>query len=423
MEDIYYKKLFEVRVLHEYYLSNDSASPYFALPDAERDSILQRKLLHHQYDIRQDLSIAPSASCEKLLRRNHIRFVPQKTGFFAGIRVNPDGAAFSPFIPLEQELAFEFTLQIRNPAFCNFTNSRLRSNVPALYLFTNSDSGGTKTFPSLSEPVAPFTPGTFYEMGELTTSGADVREALVSTSNNQNANWRKIASRGLVSESDRLLLPMRFRYTFGTAANVQQASFTLKQNGNTIKTINKAGIESLESVLLDFQTGGADPPAEIAAGPYVLEVTGNNGYQENRKVYLNHALYHRSTFGAILLYNSSAASPFSLLTPTGNLKVPHPVFEVRLKNRITYWRYKSEQGKSLAVTPKTSPYLSVENGALRSIHPLPMLSTPVEFKDETAAAPKVFLPNPSGNALRIEPNGLVYSDIYLSKIKDLIAEA
>ena len=105
------------------------------------------------------------------------------------------------------------------------------------------------------------------------------------------------------------------------------------------------------------------------------------------------------------------------------MKVPHPVFEVRLKSRITYWRYKSETGKTLATTPKTSPYLSAENGALRSISPLPMLSNPIEFRDANPATPRVFLPNPPDNSLRIENNGLFYSDIYLSKIKDLITEA
>ena len=423
MESIYYKKLFEVRVLHEYYLSQDSASPFFSLPDAARESILQSKLFHNQYDIHQDLSIAPSAACAKLLRHYHIRFVPQKTGFFAGIRVNPDGAAFRPYIPLEQELACEFTLQIRNPYFFNFTNARLRANVPARYLFTNSDPGGTKTFPSLSEPVASFTPGTFYEMGELSTAGADVREAVVSTSNNQNANWRKTASRNVASESDRLLLPMQFRYTFGAAANVQQASFALKQNGNTVKTIEKSGTGNLESALLDFRTDGADPPLETAAGPYVLEVSGDNGYIDNRNIYLSHALYDSSSFGAVIIYNSSSSQAFSVLTPAGNLKVPHPVFEVRLKSRITYWRYKSETGKTLATTPKTSPYLSAENGALRSISPLPMLSNPIEFRDANPVTPRVFLPNPPDKSLRIENNGLFYSDIYLSKIKDLITEA
>ncbi|WP_162054739.1 hypothetical protein [Pontibacter pamirensis] len=423
MDGIYYKKLFEVRVLHEYYLSEDTAFPYFALPEAERKSILQNRMFHKQYDINQDISILPSEDCKKLFRDYHIRFVPQKTGFFAGIRINAGGPDFTPFIPQHQELLFSFELRIRNPYIINFTNIRLQPVVPAQYLFSNADPGGTKTSPSLSEPVAPFKSGTFYEMGELARSGADIREAIVRTNSNQNTDWRKINSQDVANESDRLLLPMQFRYAFDKNKNVTQASFTLKQNANTIKTIAIAGAGKLENVYLDFRTNSSSPPQETANGFYDLEVSGDNGYQDKRKLYLHNELYNTRNFGAIVIQNSSSGSDFSIFTHTGKLKVPHPVFEVRLKSRITYWRYKSEQGKSFTVTPKTSPYLSAENGALRSIHPIPMLSTPVEFKDETAAAPKIFLPNPSGNTLRIEPNGLVYSDIYLSKIKDLIAEA
>jgi hypothetical protein len=76
----------------------------------------------------------------------------------------------------------------------------------------------------------------------------------------------------------------------------------------------------------------------------------------------------------------------------------------------------------LKATDKTSPYLIAENGILKSVRPLPMNARPLEFMDENLVNPGVFLPNPPDQSLRVENNGMIYSDIYVSGIKDLIVE-
>ena len=95
---VYFKKLVEVRVLHDYYLNSDKNPEYFSLNDANRALILDTKINNDQYDIWADLFIEPTPETQKTMDGCHIRFVRQKTGFILGIRVKPDSNLNNPFI-------------------------------------------------------------------------------------------------------------------------------------------------------------------------------------------------------------------------------------------------------------------------------------------------------------------------------------
>ena len=423
MQAIYYKRLFEVQLLHEYYLANNDGPAYFALPEAERKSLLQKKLFSNQYDIWQDLSIEPSEETKKLLVNRHLRFIKVKTGFFLGIKVKPFDNKFFPFISPDGIGSFSFHIRTKNIYFKNFTNLRLKSNLPANYYFSNAHNEGNQVFPSLTLPVATFKTGRFYELGEVAQIGPDVMEALNKTDNALPADWRKIDAVGFAHEGDKMLLPMKFDYVFAKDKYIKQADFTLKSpTAATLKTISISSTEKLEKVMLDFTMDDSSPPKEMMKGKYILEVVGENDYQDVKSVYLNQDLYRPQEFGVIEIKTLGDNPQYSLLSPDGSIKAPFPIFEIRLKSRITYWRYRSDIGARFKVLPKTATFLKGENGALRSLKPFSLMTMPMEFRDDDPTIPRVFLPNPSGHSLRIEDDGLVYSDIYTSTIKDLIAE-
>ncbi|HYG39037.1 MAG TPA: hypothetical protein VD908_10470 [Cytophagales bacterium] len=419
MSTIHYKRLCEVRILHEYYLSKNDLSEYFGLTDLQRAQLLDKKLFYNQYDIWNDLLIEPSKETAKAFSDHHIKFVPQKSGFLLGIEVKLSGSSYVPLISLDENKNFHFIIRLRNAYFKNFSNLRLQSNIPSIYYFSNANPDSNKVFSSLSTPVENFKNGLTYEAGEISKIGVDIKEAIIKTNTSDAANWRKIISTGFAHEGDRIALPFNFYYEFDKATNVKQADFTLKDPGDvTIKSISVSKPTKLEKVLLDFSK--VDETI-IKRGTYKLEVSGENGYQDTRKVYLDDFCSPHD-FGIIEIQNKINNSDFSIYNLDGSLKNSIPVFEIRIKSRKTYWRYKSANEKSLAVTPKTNPYLTAMGGQLRSKTPLPMIALPIEFRDPDPMIPRVFLPNPTGNSIKPENDGRIYSDIYISKIKDLITE-
>lgn len=420
MESIVYKKLFELRILHEYYLSKDDDSEYFSLTELERNEILNKMLFYDRYDIWKDITIEPTQETLEILKNQHIRFVPQKMGFLLGIKVKPTiTGAFFPFINLEENLAFKFNIRVKNLNFRNYTNQRLQNNFPAIFYFSNDNSENTKIFPSLSSPAEQFKSGKTYEAGEIAQFGTDVKQAIIKTTTNAAADWKIIDSIAISHEGEKIALPLQFSYGFEAGTNVLQADFTLKKtDGTLVKTISVTKTTPLDKVLLNFAPKSTEPEVK---GLHLLEVSGSNGFQDTRRIFFSDN-YNAADFAILEIKTSATNTDFNLLNPDGSIISVTPVYEIRIKSRNTYWRYFSSKGTSLAVTPKTSPYLISDGGALRSKLPIPMRGALYEFRDPDPTVPRVFLPNPSGFSLKPENDGRIYSDIYVSEIKDLVTE-
>jgi len=418
---IRYEKFFEVRVLHEFYLNTNSKRSYFSLDDASRAAYLDTLLFRNRYDIWNDVTFEPSEETKKTLQNLNLRFVRTKTGFFIGIKVKAPADTDHPFTNPDGNAALTFRMRIKNPYVKNFTNLTLNSALPSTYLFTNGNEEGLKVLPSLSLPVEDFRSDKTYEFGEVARMGNDIMEAVKRTNSFNAGDWRKISAVGIAHEGDRTLLPSRFWYRFEADSDVRQAVFALRTTGGTsIKTVHTDGSTPLRNVLLDFSVD--DSSTVVQKGTYLLEVNGDNGYFRQYRVSLNTDHYNSQDLGIIEIRYNTGDAAFGLINPDGSLKVPGPVYEVRLKSRISYWRYRSNSGIKLKTTAKTDPYLTPVDGVLKSIDPAPMNAMPLEFVDENPAIPAIFLPNPPGNALSVENNGDIFSDIYISGIKDLIEE-
>ena len=116
MARYYYKKLFEIKILHEYYLAKPDNSDFFALTDVERNQILNQKLSKNQYNIWNDIQIEPTDECQQLLNGYQIRFVKTPTGFFLGMESQMEGSTFFPLIKME----FVYTSVISGLFLINF---------------------------------------------------------------------------------------------------------------------------------------------------------------------------------------------------------------------------------------------------------------------------------------------------------------
>ena len=75
---ITYRRLFEVDILHEYFLNQDG-TPFSELPAAEQAKLLKK------YDIRETINITPLARTAKLLTNYGLVFRTSKRGSVSGM--------------------------------------------------------------------------------------------------------------------------------------------------------------------------------------------------------------------------------------------------------------------------------------------------------------------------------------------------
>lgn len=433
MSTIHYKRLFEVRILHDYYLSEADLTSFYALNDSEKADFLNASIARDEYDVRNYLEIIPSASTRTVFHNFNFRMATIPSGFMVGVKVKPrlNEAGEEEYLPTTltpaDALRLGFHLRIKDPGFNTYTNLKIRRPAPASYFFSNTNAEGLKVFPSLSLPAADFRAGNTYEPGEMAMIGGILKEALEETTSNNAAAWRAVDGDGLANEQDRILLPKLFPYTLSEATDTSE--FTLKEHdGTEVKKIpfNTAG--NTQTFYLDFrQTAVApgDVPEDIDEGHYLLEISTDSS-TETVQVYLSEELYRRTDAGALVVETDVTDSDFRVLNEDGTLItrkktdgtfVPHPVFEIRFKRRSTYWRYRSDSGDSLKVTSDSTPFLDEESSYLVTKDMRPLTYYPTFFEDP--ALPVIFLPNPGSGSIKKE-NKRFFSDLYVSPIKGLI---
>ena len=442
MARIQYKRLFEVQILHDYFLSKPDGSSIYELTNAQKAAFLNKAVSLDQYNVAQYLMIHPSEMTKQLFKNYHLKIAVRSTGFIVGIEVKSKSLAtgeelYFPFIDGVAGLNLGFHLKLLRHELKNSTNSRLQLPAPYHYYFNNQNQDGLKNFPSLSQPVANFQSGTTYETSELAVVGGTLSQALVETNNANPTEWQTIGGIGLVNEQDRVLLGKQFTYQLPTF--VTNAEATLKDlAGIEIKKITYTHTDPFQKLALDFrskdsQTG--ETPDDILDGNYRLEVRADGSLVHNKVVKLSSDLYHRTDLGAIEIILNESDPNFKLFNADGsiitkknadNSVVLHPIFEIRFKCRSTYWRYLSASGKNLGTTPKSAGFLTADGGRLRTRSLKPLTQYPIEFQSDDTATPaineRVFLPNPHPNGIKKEDSRL-YSDIYISPIKDLIIES
>lgn len=438
-----YKRLADVKILNEFYLLTSDETSFFGIADpARRAQFLEDRLLNGQYNLLRDIVIEPTEKSRQVMQAYRIKLVPLNSGFMLGLEVNEapqaDGSLeYTPFIPVEEPLRLAFAIRLQNPLFLSFSAIPLRTTAPALYFFSNDEERGAHDFPSLSLPPPDFVPGRGYEMGELAVINGQLREAIRRTLSSAPANWRAVAGSGYANENDRVLLPRRFTYSFA-AGNVTAAEFVLKDGaGEEVKTINFTSAAPLSRVALDFvfktPANADDPPEPIASGAYLLEVAGNNNYSDSKTVILDDQQYGRDYLGVVEIKIDRGSGPDALLRDNGSLitrrladgsSVPHPSYEIRIRSRITYWRYISSKKRELDVGPKAAPFLAKEGRVLVSKNPRSLSALPMIFSrinQNTGLPETAFLPNPLPSPIS-EQGGRLFSDIYVSQVKDAIIE-
>lgn len=438
-----YYRLFELRILHEYFLLHDDKLTYFDLPLNTQQAILEKQLLQGQYKLMEHLTIEPTAECLAILKNHRMKIGRTAVGIVvAGAgkvhKRSDNSEILLPEIPLSPYLEFTFVIKVQNAYFRNYTLLPLKLNSSAIYLFSNDpDNVSGPGFASLSNPVAKFESGSLYYSGDIADHRGVLKESFADTNNN--LSWENMAGSGYLNENDRCLYPSQFIYYPSETDKQNNLTFVLKdiKDKTEIKKIIFPPSER-SSLRVDFSSApfkGANVP--IPNGRYLLE-KDNSISSEEKEIYLlgqfspQGSVFNAGDLGMILIRASENSATYRIMDEEGGFLQPHPIFQIRLASRSTFWRYQSKiSEKKLA--PKGTDSFFVDDQDNNAIdgqpykylitkRPQKLANLPVQTINGSGLL-EVF-PQPGPTPIRTKPNdstpGRIYSDVYISTVSDKI---
>lgn len=433
-----FKRLFEVQIVHDYYLTTADGESFFDKNQKQKKDIINKKLINRIYDVKSLFEIEPDASTKKNLDKYKLVWAKTALGFIVGTEVNVENQAgeivYKPRFELKPDLNFTFSIQPSTPFFNGMTNISLRPSLPSIYYFTNKNKEifnepviPAYTSTPISNKVATVQGGKIYEMGALAELAGSVQEAIQYTDGTDPNHWEVINDKRFVSDADRILLPNSFEYKLKKSQNITQIDFVLlDQSDNQIKTISKTAAQAIQNIKVDFtKVDDNDIDSDtIPAGHYTLKIQQNAGSELLYPVYLNTNIYDKYNLAVVDIRLDEENSPYSLLDSNGflktrisaaNQKISHPVFEIRFKNRKTYWRYNKEGDFSPGEIAGTATHLQHSAERLISIKPKALTAALVPFQDGGS----LLLPYPAIPSIKLE-NDKIFSEIFINPSNRLL---
>ncbi len=429
-----YKTLFEVRMTHEFYLSELKGGSIFQYPNQEdRIIFLQDRFMRGMPSISQDLAFELAPEQHEVFDNYHLRLLDTYSGFKVVVEVNatalPDGTVlYTPKIPLPAGFTINIGIVRKNPSVDSYTNGLFHRAINASYYFSNESITGQRSWPYLTSPVSGFDAGHRYEQGELVLfSPTDLREFFKDNNGDQ---WRNIAGNGFANENDRVLVSPRFYYHLDGSPGVTDFSFSLTDaGGNTAGSFSTHSNRPLQKVLLDFS---AEDLITIPANPattsavYSYKVSASDNYTASGKlIFLDPSIPAGSYWGMVQVKIDPADPAFQLFDNNGFLQTrrnpdgsrqPAPVFEVPVTSRLTYWRYINDKKQKFNNGDYPSDFLVFTERALISRAPRPYTWSAVLFKKESDNTYH-YLPQPTGHELVRLEAGQLFTDIIVPRSK------
>jgi hypothetical protein len=436
---VIYKPLFEVKILHEYFLTGkDGVSIFEKVSQQDRLNYLQTEFENDQSPVNSDLDFQFPSALRMKYESHGLRVLPSYSGCRVMVSVKSKKLAdqttvYEPLVPLPTDFDLFIFVSRKNPAVDNYTNSRINRALPAIYLFSNGEINGPKIFPFLTNPISAQDASFSYEQGELSLSGANIQEYFRQGGVDA---WSNVPGSGFANENDRLLLPEKFEYFISNTTNLTEANFKLKdKNGNEVSNttiVDPAGIRP--HTTLNFTGNLKGLPLLNATELYqlvsTLEVNGNNGYSASHSIIFSQSFFDTNPWAVIAIRPVVPNNLFNLFATDGFLVArkdplgswtPAPVFEIPVKSRLAYWRYINNKGNELNVSLQLTDYLNKEGKVLVTKKPR-SLSRSWFFLRKEASTDTAYVPNPISDELRMEPDRRLFYDVMVPQ-SELFPEA
>lgn len=138
-----YKPLFEVKILHHYFLDKGNTN-FFSMSEEQKEKRLA------DFDLSSVFAIIPSAETRRKLAGHRMVFKAKTTGFTVWVNVSAESDD-TPMVSLNDPLELTFMLKLVNHTFFNFTDLDL-ANAGKLFFFSNrKPEGETPDFPLIKK--------------------------------------------------------------------------------------------------------------------------------------------------------------------------------------------------------------------------------------------------------------------------------
>jgi hypothetical protein len=432
---IIYKTLFEVKVMHEYYLTRQDGTVVFEETDPQkRLEFLQKEFADARVSISSDIQFEFPESIKSKYAGLFLKLLPSYSGCRVAVRVSPTRLAdqstvYTPVAPLPEDLPIFIIISRKNNSIDSYTSGRINRSVPSIYVFSNNNLISPRTFPFLTNNIPAEDSSVEYEQGELALSTTNtIREFYRQGGTDQ---WSDVKGSGFSNESDRLLLPERFEYRFGNSLSLTQASVTLKDANNTevanFSLSNSSGIAS--KCVFDFSGKVKGISQNLSLLPasliYTLEVSGNNGYKGKHSVMFSNELTASNPWAVLDIRSTVANTDFNFFAPDGFLKkrrdpfgnfTAAPCFEIPVRSRLAYWRYQNNRGKEMDISPELIDYVNKEENKLVTKKPRSLAKNWFFLRRDLPPG-TMYVPNPVSFDLKLENDRRFFYDIRVPQSK------
>lgn len=369
---IRYQPLCNVNIWHGYYLHPDNLAGN-ALSTSEQNNASADTDELSNYNILKDLTVTQDPANRQLMSGHKIVFRSTPTGLTLWLQVRQNGPTdFAPFIPFSEPLHLSFYLQIRKPAFLNFTDIPLERLGDRVYYFSNR-------------------------------------------ANNSSAGTHYLNAAGVyASNSDRVDIRPRFYSLDVSTLALTEIRFVLS-NILERKEIVFRDSSPLEECRLDW--------SGLPAGLYDFTAFDGGGAEIaslREQFYLDIGELPPACLAVIEIFHLPGVDlgQYSLLDITDNETLLEPDYTLWWQNRLTQWRYLFKKSQTVAPDPGGDVvFTDAEQTQLVTRDSQPLISgyRPIRFQQDIAGTEineEILLPNPGVENLYHE-SGSFFSDVYL----------
>lgn len=366
---ITYRSLFEVKVLHDYFLLPGAVPRY---PDG--------------FDLRRLIHITPDEATASLMRRQHMLFMATATGFKVMVQAEDltGTGTYATVADVDASLKLSFHWTLLDPLFENYTNRRILEKNKAVYYFSNRDGAVAGSTAYLNSAVVPFGTTydneTVYRLGDMVIQAGETYELIEQEAPPVNfpanaAKWQKINTAVINYVHPAARIPLqgpRFVYARPNTGAGELITASLFDADNRL--IDLGMIPGTTQPQSEYRTSsdGTQPVnfvmdlSRLTPGLYRMDIQESTG-MVSRKFYYIHPAEKPDLFGVTTCFLSGAAAPFTFLQedPVSKRWLPDnpgKIFTIRFRNRLTRWKYLKQDQTVFNEPPAPRPLTQVYSG-------------------------------------------------------------